>query len=101
MGLGQRFTHSTASCRDFTCHNQYPATSSLVSVNGPSITVRFAPENRTRFPSLVAFTMTITRIWCPLPVGRLLRRLTRTTNDARQDRHHATIFFELPDVAFF
>src|SRR6266850_6930601 len=56
MGLGQRFTHSTASCMDFTCHSQYPATSSLVSVIGPSITVRLAPENRTRFPSLLGLS---------------------------------------------
>ena len=49
-GLGQRLTQSIASSFDFTCHNQKPAISSLVSVNGPSITVRFAPENLTRAP---------------------------------------------------
>ena len=42
MGFGQRFAHSIASSFDFTCHSQKPATSSFVSVNGPSITVRFA-----------------------------------------------------------
>jgi hypothetical protein len=31
-------------------HSQEPAISSLVSVKGPSITVRFGPENRTRLP---------------------------------------------------
>ncbi len=50
IGFGQRFTHSTASSIDFTCHSQKPATSSLVSANGPSITVRFLPANRTRLP---------------------------------------------------
>jgi hypothetical protein len=29
---------------------QYPATSSLVSANGPSMTVRLGPESRTRLP---------------------------------------------------
>src|SRR5216684_2705518 len=47
-GLGQRLTHSIASSIDLTCHSQKPAISSLVSVRGPSITVRFPPENRTR-----------------------------------------------------
>src|SRR5258706_9968143 len=50
IGLGQRFTHSIASCFDFTCQIQNPATSSLVSAKGPSMTVRLAPENRTRAP---------------------------------------------------
>src|SRR6266571_4276466 len=49
-GLGQRLTHSTASSMDLTCHSQKPAISSLVSLKGPSITVRSAPENRTRLP---------------------------------------------------
>ena len=49
-GLGQRFTHSIASSIDLTFQIQKPAISSLVSANGPSITVRFAPENRTRAP---------------------------------------------------
>src|SRR5947209_4744752 len=35
---------------DFTWISQNPATSSLVSLKGPSITVRFSPENRTRAP---------------------------------------------------
>src|SRR6266568_7654936 len=35
---------------DFTCHSQKPAISSFVSANGPSITVRLLPENRTRAP---------------------------------------------------
>ena len=50
MGLGQRLTHSIASSFDFTCHIQKPAISSFVSANGPSMTVRFAPENLTRAP---------------------------------------------------
>src|ERR1700674_2279410 len=49
-GFGQRLTHSTASSIDLTCHNQKRAISSLVSANGPSITLRFGPENRTRLP---------------------------------------------------
>jgi len=43
-------THSIASAFDFTCHIQKPATSSFVSAKGPSITLRFAPENLTRAP---------------------------------------------------
>ena len=50
IGLGQRLTHSIASSIDFTCHSQKPATSSFVSANGPSITVRSLPENWTRAP---------------------------------------------------
>ena len=38
-GLGQRLTHSMASSRDLTCQNQKPAMSSLLSTNGPSMTV--------------------------------------------------------------
>src|SRR6185437_11487839 len=49
-GLGQRLTHSIASSFDLTWMSQKPAISSLVSANGPSITVRFEPENRTRAP---------------------------------------------------
>src|SRR5882757_5677466 len=49
-GLGQRLTHSMASSRDLTCQIQKPAMSSLVSVKGPSTTVRDLPENLTRAP---------------------------------------------------
>ncbi len=45
-----RLTHSIASSIDFTCQSQKPAINSLVSVNGPSTTVRFAPANLTRAP---------------------------------------------------
>src|SRR5712691_13202292 len=47
---GARLSHSIASSFDFTCHSQKPATSSFASVKGPSITVRFVPENLTRAP---------------------------------------------------
>src|ERR1700722_2394015 len=47
---GARFTHSTASSIERTCQIQYPAINSLVSVNGPSVTVRLLPENFTRLP---------------------------------------------------
>jgi len=47
---GARLSHSIASSFDFTCQSQKPATSSLVSANGPSITVRLPPENCTRDP---------------------------------------------------
>ena len=47
---GQRLAHSIASSFDFTWISQKPAISSFVSVKGPSITVRFAPENLTRAP---------------------------------------------------
>jgi YD repeat-containing protein len=49
-------THSIASSIDLTCHSQKPAISSLVSVKGPSITVRFPPENRTRLPFELAWS---------------------------------------------
>src|SRR5215475_14814911 len=55
MGLGQRFTHVTASSIDFTFQSQYPAVSSFVSANGPSVTVRLFPENLTRLPYLLGF----------------------------------------------
>ena len=35
---------------DLACHSQYPAMSSFVSANGPSMTVLCVPENFTRFP---------------------------------------------------
>ncbi len=35
---------------EFTCQIQKPAISSFVSANGPSITVRVWPANRTRLP---------------------------------------------------
>ena len=47
---GARFSHSTASSFDLTCQSQKPAINSFVSVKGPSITVRLAPENLTRTP---------------------------------------------------
>src|SRR6185503_9527701 len=50
FGFGQRFTHSIASSIDFTFHSQKPAISSLVSANGPSMTVVFPPAKRTRAP---------------------------------------------------
>src|SRR5262245_40664169 len=48
--FGQRRAHSSASSIERTCQIQKPATSSFVSENGPSMTVRFVPENRTRLP---------------------------------------------------
>src|SRR5271165_4977276 len=50
MGLGQPLTHSIASSSDAHFHSQKPATSSFVSANGPSITIRFSPANFTRTP---------------------------------------------------
>jgi hypothetical protein len=47
---GAFFNHATASSMFLTFHSQKPAMSSLVSANGPSITVRWFPENRTRLP---------------------------------------------------
>src|SRR5262249_14080476 len=49
-GFGQRLIHSIVSASDLHCKIQYPATSSLVSANGPSITIRLSPENLTRAP---------------------------------------------------
>src|SRR5262249_53303487 len=50
MGLGQRLTQSIVSFSDLHCQIQKPATSSLVSAKGPSITVRLFAENLTRAP---------------------------------------------------
>src|SRR3954469_20767302 len=50
IGLGQRFTHATASAMSLTCHSQKPATSSRVSAKGPSMTVRLSPSKATRLP---------------------------------------------------
>src|SRR5262249_52838843 len=47
---GARLSHSIASSFDFTCQSQKPAISSFVSVNGPSVTVRWPPLNFTRAP---------------------------------------------------
>ncbi len=49
-GFGQRLTHSIASSLDSTSQSQKPASSSLVSANGPSMTDVLPPENRTRTP---------------------------------------------------
>src|SRR6185369_2464859 len=56
IGLGQRFTHSIASSIDRTCQIQNPATSSLVSAKGPSVTDRFVPLKCTRFPNLLGLS---------------------------------------------
>src|SRR5438876_176350 len=72
---GARLSHSRASSIERTCHSQYPATSSFVSANGPSITVRFFPSNRTRFPCALgasrpaptttpALTSSSLNFWC-------------------------------------
>ena len=50
IGFGHRFTHSITSSFDRHCRIQKPATSSLVSANGPSTTVRCVPLNFTRAP---------------------------------------------------
>src|SRR5262249_18693256 len=48
--FGMRLAQSTTSSRDLTWITQYPAISSLLSVNGPSTMARFPPENLTRNP---------------------------------------------------
>src|SRR5882724_13113596 len=58
---GARLSHSIASSLDFTCQSQNPATSSLVSAKGPSITVRFPFSNLTRAPLEVG--------WSPSPAS--------------------------------
>jgi hypothetical protein len=55
-------THSIASCFDFTWIIQKPATSDFVSTKGPSVTVRFPPENLTRAPFELG--------WSPSPASR-------------------------------
>src|SRR5262249_24907254 len=46
---------------DFTFQSQKPAISSFVSANGPSITVRLRPENRTRLPLELAWSPSAAR----------------------------------------
>src|SRR6185369_10579261 len=48
--------HSMASSYERHCQSQNPATSSLVSVNGPSTTVRLLPENLMRAPWELGFS---------------------------------------------
>ena len=50
IGFGAFLTHSIASSRDLHWKIQNPAMSSLVSGNGPSVTIRLLPENLTRAP---------------------------------------------------
>src|SRR5579862_9063097 len=50
MGFGQRLSHSTASSMERTCQSQKPATSSLVSANGPSVIVGLDPVKVMRLP---------------------------------------------------
>src|SRR5215468_10562676 len=49
-GIGQRFTQATASSMSLTSQSQKPATSSLVSAKGPSMTMRRGPSKATRLP---------------------------------------------------
>src|SRR6266700_7104168 len=49
----KRLAPSMASSFDFNSNCAYPPTTSLASVNGPSITVTFPPESRTRVPVAV------------------------------------------------
>src|SRR5438128_3493645 len=49
----KRTADSTASCFDFNSNCAYPPTTSLASLKGPSVTVTFPPESRTRAPSAV------------------------------------------------
>src|SRR5712664_4416385 len=49
----KRVVASTASSFDFNSHRAYPPTTSLASVKGPSVTVSFPPESRTRVPVAV------------------------------------------------
>lgn len=50
MGLGQRFTHATASSMSLTSQSQKPVTCSRGGAKGPSMTVRLGPSNATRLP---------------------------------------------------
>src|SRR6478735_1316354 len=113
IGFGQRCAHSSASSIERTSHIQKPATSSLVSANGPSVTVRCLPEKCTpapasRMPALascslnspisrksssegitpfsefgLALTKTMTRMTCSWGVVGLG---SYDTNDERRDR---------------
>src|SRR5438445_3638698 len=75
-GLGQRLAHSMASSSDLHCHSQKPATSSLVSGDGPSGTVRLSPRKVTRAPfalvcrpSPASITPALTRSSLNLPIA--------------------------------
>src|SRR5882672_9029561 len=82
---GARLSHSIASSLDFTCHSQNPATSSLVSAKGPSITVRFPFSNFTRAPfelawspSPASITPAFTRSSLNFPISASIFSLGRT-----------------------
>ena len=62
IGSGQRFTHSTASSIDFTFQIQKPAMSSLVSANGPSMTVRLPPAGEAHPLALRARLQAVARL---------------------------------------
>jgi hypothetical protein len=73
---GAFFSQSSASAFDFTFQIQKPATSSLVSANGPSTTVRRSPSKRTRAPfelacspSPASITPASTSSWLYLPIA--------------------------------
>jgi len=82
---GERRIHSMASSMDFTCHSQKPAISSLVSVNGPSVTVLLPPPNLTRTPfalecspSPASITPAFTSSSLNLPISVRISRLGST-----------------------
>src|SRR5271165_200102 len=54
--FGNFFTQSIASWSEEIFQIMNPAMTSFVSGNGPSVTVRFDPENRTRAPQELGFS---------------------------------------------
>src|SRR5438045_7270870 len=95
---GERRIHSPASSMDFTCHSQKPAISSLVSVNGPSVTVLLPPPNLTRTPfalecspSPASITPAFTSSSLNLPISVRISRLGSTPDSdslfARSEEH--------------
>ena len=87
-----------ASSLDFTCQIQKPATSSFVSANGPSMTVRLSPSNLTRAPfelgcspspASITPALTSSSLNLPIVVQQLrLRHLSRFGILRCLDHHH-------------
>jgi len=104
---GARLIHSIASSLDLTCQSQKPATSSLDSVKGPSITVGFPAVNRTRAPFELGWPLArehhagLHQLFVELPhLGQHLaiRQCTRFRVLVRFDDHHEShcVFSFLP-----
>ncbi len=81
------------------CQSQKPAISSFVSANGPSITVRSFPVNRTRAPFELGWSpspasmtpaLTSSSLYCPIWVRSSVLGMTPASVPVRLDDDHNT-----------